>query len=202
MPTGAPKIITPPCWEPISVAEAQAQCRVTSDYEKPLLDRLIQTAREKCEEDLGIAVPRQTLEQVLDCFPDGEIRLSRPPLLGVGSITYFTSDGTQNILSASEYLVDYDGYPGRIVPKYGYSWPTGQLQPINGIRILFDAGWPNAKAVPALLKSGMLLIIGSLFKNREADVSGTSLAASVPVNLDSKTQSAVDSLWRRYKRKL
>jgi uncharacterized phiE125 gp8 family phage protein len=204
MPTGAPKVIAEPSGEPITLAEAKAQCRVTSDAENQLFHNLIQTAREMCEEDLGISVLQQTVEQALDHFPeDGcEIRLSRPPLRAVMSITYYGSDGADTLWSASEYLVDSDSFPARIVPKYGFTWPSAQLQPINGVKILFECGWPDRKQVPSRLKSGMLLIIGSLYKNRESEISGSSLASSTTVKLDADTQSAVDRLWKRYKRKL
>lgn len=226
MPSGAPTVITGPAEEPITVEEAKAQVRETGSAEDSLFPGWIQTAREMCEEDLGIALIEQTLEMPLDHFPgrhhrlgmehihlcdrynghhsreDCEIRLSRPPLASVTSVTYFDSTGAPTVWASSEYLVDTDEFPGRIVPKYGKWWPSlVPLQPVNGVRIRYVAGWPDASHVPSRLKSGMLLIIGSLYKNREAEVSGPALAASVAVKLDVDTQSAVDRLWRRYKRK-
>src|SRR6185312_10363341 len=183
--------------EPITVDQAKAQVRVTWSNEDALFPGFIQTAREICEEDLGIAVMEQTLEQVLDHFPrnshrqglehihpahlahhhghhpreDYEIRISRPPLQSVTSVTYFDSNGDAHLWDPSEYLVDVDEFPGRIVPKYGKWWPAlVPLQPVNGVRIRLVAGWPDADSVPSRLKSGMLLIIGSLYKNREAEV--------------------------------
>jgi uncharacterized phiE125 gp8 family phage protein len=228
MPTGAPTVITGPASEPITVDEAKAQVRVSGSAEDGQFPLWIQTAREMCEEDLGIAVMEQTMEQVLDHFPrsdhrlglehihhlhshhsgrhpreDYEIRISRPPLQSVTSVTYYDSNGDPTVWDPANYLVDSDEFPGRIVPKYGKWWPAlVPLQPVNGVRIRFVAGWPDADSVPSRLKSGMLLIIGSLYKNREAEVSGPALAASVAVKLDVDTQSAVDRLWKRYKRKI
>lgn len=226
MPSGAPTVITAPGSEPITVDQAKAQVRVTWSNEDSLFPGFIQTAREMCEEDLGIALIEQTLEMPLDHFPghhhrlglervhlggyhnrchsreDFEIRISRPPLQSVTSVTYFDSNGNPTIWDSSEYLVDIDEFPGRIVPKYGQWWPAlVPLQPVNGVRIQYVAGWPDADSIPSRLKSGMLLIIGSLYKNREAEVTGPALAASVAAKLDVDTQSAVDRLWRRYKRK-
>lgn len=204
MPTGAPKLITAPADEPITLAEAKAQCRVTHDAENAAFLGWIKTAREMCEEDLGIALMEQTLEQVADCFPVDsacEIRISRPPLKSVTSITYYDSTGAANVWDSANYLVDSDSFPARILPKSGKTWPTAELQPANGVRIRFVAGWAAAGAVPSRLKSGMLLIIGSLWKNREAEITDAR-AASAAIKLDSDTQSAVDRLWKRYKRKL
>lgn len=227
MPSGAPTVIFGPTEEPITVDEAKAQTRVTWSNEDAIFPGMIQTAREMCEEDLGIALLQQTLEQTMDCFPrnnlsvqlphfrtgnlynghhfsheDNEIRVSRPPLRSVTSVTYYDAAGTPTVWDPLEYLVDTDSFPGRIVPKSYKWWPAlVPLQPVNGVRIQFVAGWSDPTLIPSRLKSGMLLIIGSLYKNREAEVSGPALAASVAAKLDVDTQSAVDRLWRRYKRK-
>lgn len=228
MPSGAPTVIVGPSQEPITVDEAKAQTRVTWSNEDAIFPGMIQTAREMCEEDLGIALLTQTLEQPLDCFPrnnrsvhlphfrnvydghnghyfsreDSEIRVPRPPLQSVTSVTYYDAAGVPTVWDPLEYLVDTDSFPGRIVPKSYKWWPAlVPLQPVNGVRIRFVAGWADPTLIPYRLKSGMLLIIGSLYKNREAEVSGPALAASVAAKLDVDTQSAVDRLWKRYKRK-
>lgn len=76
-------------------------------------------------------------------------------------------DGAAGTVSAGDYVVDTDEEPGRVVLKSGETWPAVVLREAAGVRVRFTAGYGNASAVPAPIKQAILLLVGSLYENRE-----------------------------------
>ena len=60
-----------------------------------------------------------------------------------------------------------------VAPALGTTWPSGRIE-ANAVRIRYQAGYPDTaegkSTIPPGLVTGTLLIIGSLWENREADV--------------------------------
>lgn len=171
----AVKVLTPPAIEPVTLEQAKTHCRIDTDDEDPLIEGLIQAAREHCETFQNRAYCEQTLELWLDKFPAvGQIRLPRPPLLSVESVKYYDVDDEEFEFSPSEYFVDTKNEPGWVVLNYGASWPTETLRPANGICVTFVAGYETSggsdetNMVPQAVKQAMLLLIGHWYENREA----------------------------------
>lgn len=135
----------------------------TDDIE---LSNIITRAREQGEEYCRRALAPQTLEYALDTFPECNfINIPRPPLTSVTSVKTLDSDGTETTLSlTTQYLVDTDNVPGKIVLPYGVSWPTGADYPINPIRIRYVAGYTT---LPQKLKNILLFHCGLLYKYRD-----------------------------------
>jgi len=148
---------------------ADAVVSVGDTTEDNDLGRLISAAREYCEKYTGKAWATQTIELYLDYWPD-TIVLPCPPLQSVTSIKYKDSDGTETTLDTSLYIVDTDGWTGRIVPAYNTAWPTFTPYPVNPIKVRYVAGYT---AIPASLKQAMLLLIGHWYENREAVLIGS-----------------------------
>lgn len=98
-----------------------------------------------------------------------EIFLSYPPLISVDSIKYIDQEGVQQTLDPASYKVDTISEPARLMPAYGKAWPATRNE-INAIEITLTAGWENAAAVPAPIKSWMLLRLAAMYENRESDV--------------------------------
>lgn len=169
------KVITPPAAEPISLIEAKLHLRVDSSDEDALITSLIASAREGAEHLTGRALMAQTLELALDGFP-GAIKLPMPPLVSVTSVTYVDLVGVAQTLPDTDYTVDSYSEPARIVPAYGVCcWPSTRCQ-ANAVLVRYQAGYD---AVPDQIKSWMLLRIGMLYEQRQAVVSGVSVA-SIP----------------------
>lgn len=185
--------ITAPALEPITLAEARAQCRCDGTDEDALLTIYIQTARQHAEGLLESALITQTWEQTLDAFPTDEIKLLKPPVLSITSVKYVDSSSVVQTITSTDYVLDAATLPGWLLPADGVAWPqTNDV--INAVRIRYTAGFgPAASDVPAPIRAWMLLTVGYLFAQREReDVTGK--VAAIPGRY-------VDSLldpWRQY----
>src|SRR5690242_18545156 len=97
------KVITPPTSEPITLEEAKLHLRVDGVDDDTLITMLITAAREEVERLSFHALMTQTLELILDVWPYdksvfpgwpyGKIKIPRPPLQSVTSLTYKDSTG-------------------------------------------------------------------------------------------------------------
>ncbi len=136
------------------------------------LSSLITSARQHWENVLNRAFITQTWYYYPDEFPDDDfIELPFAPLQSVNGITYTLSgDATTylNTFSSSDYSVDTDSEPGRIVLNYGKSWPSGSLATKNPIRIEFVAGYGAAASnVPAIIKTWIKALTAKFYDTRE-----------------------------------
>jgi uncharacterized phiE125 gp8 family phage protein len=173
-------IVTPPSGEPISVSDVKAFTRVDTQLDDDVLAGLITTARQNFdgrEPWFGRALLTQTWDYFLPEFPyecdnDDEdylpgIRVPLPPLQSVISITYLDPSGVLQTLATSDYVVDVNAVPGRIVPAFGIFWPSTQSMP-NAVRVRFTAGYGLIGAVPAEIKTWLKQCVAYLYENREA----------------------------------
>ena len=162
------KLITAPAAEPVSTSEAKAHLRVDTTADDTYIGTLITVARQNVESHLRRSLINQTWEVVLDAFPAGVIRLPKPPLASVTSIKYTDDEGNESTYSSANYVVDSDTEPGRVVLKSGQTWPAVTLAAANGVRVRYVAGYGAAGSnVPQAIRQAILLVIGSLYENRE-----------------------------------
>lgn len=177
------KLKTAPTVEPVSLMEAQEHLRLDSDDDAGLVSRLITTAREYCESYQSRAYITQTWYLYLDAWPD-YIKVPLPPLQSVTSIKYYDTSNTESTFSASNYYVDTNSTPGRIVLGYGKTWPSTTLRSANGICVEFVCGYgATPSTVPQSFIQAMLLLIGHWYENREA--SSEKALIDVPLAVDS-----------------
>jgi uncharacterized phiE125 gp8 family phage protein len=161
-------LVTGPAGEPVSLGEAKGHLRVDISEDDALIGGLITAARMHVEQHLKRALMTQTWELVLDCFPSsGGIRLPLPPLASVVSVKYTDVDGVEGTFAASNYLVDTDREPGLVRLKRSSAWPAVELQEVGGVRVRYVAGYGNAGATPRPIRQAILLLVGSLYENRE-----------------------------------
>ena len=149
----------------IADASLGAAAPSTNTTEDPLLSALILAAREHVEAFTRRALVTQTWDLKLDGFPS-VIRVPRPPLQSITSISYIDSNGATQTWAAANYSVDTSSQPGRIEPAYGISYPTLRGVP-NAVTIRFVAGYGAAAAVPQSVKQAILLFVAHLYENRE-----------------------------------
>ncbi len=166
---------TAPTVEPITLIEAFQQLRMYTPNQAPsanpdadYINGLIADARQYVENITNRALMTQTWEFFLDRFPAGDfIELPKPPLQSVTSLTYVDVDGNSATLSeGTEFTVDTDSEPGRIVLEYDETWPTDQLHPNNPITIELVAGYASADDVPANIKHAIKMLLATLNANR------------------------------------
>lgn len=169
------RVTVPPTWEPVSVAEARAQCRVIDTSEDLFIAGLIAAAREHCEELHGFAYSARTMELYLEEWPEceDEIALPHPPLVSVASVKYYGTDDTEYTLPTTDYYVNTVTEPGQIHLRYLKAWPTAVLRDYNAVCITYTCGYATPEAVPEKIKLAIKLLVGHWFENREDSVSGT-----------------------------
>lgn len=103
-------------------------------------------------------------------WPDkAAIRLPKPPLQSITSITYIDGTGTQQTLSPTLYLVDTNTEPGRITPSYGNIWPIIRQQ-IASVQVTYVCGYGTAAQVPDTFKEAIKLLVNHWYVNREASM--------------------------------
>ena len=168
--------VTAPSVEPVTASGIGQHLRLT-DYslEETYLDGLITAARQYVEQVLGRKLIYQTYDYFLNDFPGGDfIELPYPTLSGVDSVKYYDTDITEATFSSDDYVVDADSEPGRIVLKYGETWPTVQLHTSNPIHIRFSCGYGSAATdVPEGIIHAIKLLVADMYENREITIIGT-----------------------------
>lgn len=159
-----------PAVEPVSLAEAKVHLKmddITAD--DALITALIQTAREWVEQATRRSLITQTWRYRLSELPSCDyIELPRPPLLAVSSFTYVDGNGDSQTWSTSSYSVLSDAEPGRVAIAYGMVWPSIRDQEA-AVTVTYTAGYGAVPGlVPAPLRQAILLLVGSMYANREA----------------------------------
>jgi uncharacterized phiE125 gp8 family phage protein len=95
-------------------------------------------------------------------------------LISVTSVEYADPEsGVMTTWSSVNYDVDTQDINGWIKPVD--DWPT-HMETMNAVKVTFVAGYGAASAVPAALKSAILLLVGHWYTNREAVMVGESVA--------------------------
>ena len=200
---GALQLITAPVAEPLTLAEVKAHLRVDHNDEDDLILIYMLAAREWMEGPsgyLGRALAEQTWELTIDGFPsdNSEIKIPLPPLRNIESVKYDDSAGVEQTLDPTLYFVDTANEPGWLVTLDGVPWPT-TMAGVNTVRIRFLAGYQStansppdspsdiAANIPFPIRAAMLLIIGTLYENREQIVVGT-IAAKLPFAAETLLQ--------------
>lgn len=160
------KVVTPVSVEPVTLAEARLQVRLTSDDptdEDAMLTAWITAAREIAEHYTGRALAPQTIESAMDAFPacDAAFELPLPPVSSVTSLKYTDTAGTEQTVSTSDYSLS--SYDGRTISlAYGSTWPVTQCVK-DAVRIRFVTGYTTA---PKAVKSALLLMVAWMFEHR------------------------------------
>ena len=177
-------LITGPTSTPITVDDVKAHCRITSSTEDIYLESLVKSAIEHIEQVTGRKLINQTWKLLIDEWPDTEIELPFGQCSAVNSVKYTDKDSNESTWDASNYIVDTDSAPGRVVIGYDKSWPTAQLLHVNPIAVEFVSGYgANAAAVPADLKHAIKLLVAHLYENREPVMVGQAVT-NIPLTVD------------------
>lgn len=158
-------VITPPAFEPLTITEVKAHLRVAHTAEDALITALITVAREQAEAYTQRSICAQTLEYTRCAFLD-KMELPLCPLQTVTSVKYIDINGIEQTFGVADYQIHSQSTPAIITLAYGKSWPAVRSE-LNAVRIRYTAGHATAGAIPASIKSAMLLLIGDLYENRE-----------------------------------
>lgn len=192
-------LVTGPDTEPVSTAEAKTHLRVDSADDDTYIDTLIAAARQACERSTRRAFLEQTWRLSLDAFPGADeddlwegtrvgpdlrkvaryVELPNPPLLGVTSVITYDDADAATTFAASNYYVDTDGSPGRVVLRTAANWPTA-LRVANAIQITYRAGYGNyGSDMPPQLVHAIKMLVGHWYAVRET-VNAGNITSELP----------------------
>ena len=166
---------TAPAVDPVTLTEVKNHLRIDllnfdhDDY----LKNIIAAAVHEIEQITKRRLITQTWQAFYDYWPsNGFLELPFGQLQSVTHVKYTDTDADVTTWDSSEYIVDTDSDPGRVVLGYGESWPTDTLYPSNPIEVQFVCGYGLAVSVPDMIKQAIKLKISDLFENRESTVVG------------------------------
>lgn len=152
------KIITPPSAYPVSLEDVHAQLRLDMEFTDD--DALIQStcipaAVERAEQITHMSLVLKKYLQSFDRFPTSQfqpIRLLRPPLVDVCSVTYVDASYERQTWDAAEYYVASNQIPGLIFPKEPLIYPYAK--DVSGaVEVTFHAG----KSTPGYGDASLLI---------------------------------------------
>lgn len=179
-----------PTVEPLTLAEVKRHLRIDhTDDDVYINDYLIKAAREHVEDVTERQLITATWVLKLPDFPcEGEpLKLPRPPLLTVSSITYYV-DSVSTTWSSTAYSVLTTETPGVVEESTEDSWPDADKRR-DAVTVTYTAGYgAAASAVPLKIKQAMLLLVGNWYEHREA----ADLVVAKPIEF------GVDSLLKPY----
>jgi len=198
-------LVTGPTFEPVSLEEARTHCRVTQTDEDGLLAGYIMAARVFAETNTRTIFAQQTFDCTYDYYWPcnrnldngyvyevfnsyltgyGYSRIELPvyPVSSVNSVKYLDSNGVQQTLDPSQYLVSLDGPVAFIDPAYGVTWPTPRCQ-VATVTVRVVAGFGTLPSdTPETIRQAMLMMIEHFYDNRSA-VSGD--VAEMPLGVEA-----------------
>src|ERR1051326_815594 len=166
-------LVTPPTLEPVTIDEALAQCRISSDTENGLIAGYILAARQYAEKVTRQQLMQQTYDFTVDFhwpfirqenpayfimpffFFRTRIELPVSPLLQVQWMKYTDETGNVVTLDPSQYIVIANEPTPYIEPAYGVSWPNTRWQPA-AVQIRMDAGYGDSPSdIPENFRQAM-----------------------------------------------
>ncbi|TFH54316.1 MAG: hypothetical protein E4G91_11310 [Candidatus Zixiibacteriota bacterium] len=155
--------------EPITLAQAKVQLRVTHALDDDQITRIIFMAREEAEQysarTLRLTVVRsRTYRGWPWCM-----RFDHPPLIAVDAVKYFDADNAEQTLSSAAYILrtptegrgdlQWSTAPGTVLPLT-YDRP-------DSVKVEYRTGYTTADAVPETAKGAILMLCNAYYDSSE-----------------------------------
>jgi len=154
--------------EPVTLAEAKAQCRIIANDEDPLIAELITAAREKVEWATGHLLVRRARIATADTWD--ELLLMDAPVASISSVAYLNSAGVSTAWIG--FYANVSSRPVRIVAALNGIVPVVADLP-GAVSVTYLAGYASAAQVPTGAKNAMRMLISHWFHNRETVLVGS-----------------------------
>lgn len=168
----------------ISTADLKTHLRVDGSDDDTFIDGLLSAATDMLEGPNGIlggkAIGAQTWKYTTGRV-SGSAALYLPitPATAITSIKYYDADNVQQTATTG----DFDFYSNEdqafIKPKTGNAW-AAMYSRADAVEVVYTAGFAT---IPDTLTHALKLIVGHLYENREAVITGT-ITAELPLAVD------------------
>lgn len=160
----------------LTIEDVKAHLRVNHADEDALISGLIDAAAAHLDGYSGILGRALVTQTWAVDFPTFTNRMDVPlgPIQSA-TIQYYDSLNAQQNLATSVYAVLSDGLGPYVTLKYNQQWPQTYTRD-DAVRITWVAGYGAAAAVPAAIRSAMLLLIAHWYDNRAAVSVGDSVS--------------------------
>jgi len=109
------------------------------------------------------------------------IKVPRPPLQSVSSVTYQDVDNATQTLASSNYTVDTNSEPGRLVQSNTGSYPS-TYSDLNSVTITYVAGYGAATAVPETYKRAIKLYV-EMMHDMPSSAYGVALKEALDISI-------------------
>src|SRR5262245_339843 len=153
----------PPTGVPITAAELRTRLRLNEQGEDAELDEFLASAVEQFELDALRPVLATGYRQDLSRWPAGVVICGRGGVPSITAVRRYPADGTTESLDPAAWHADISTPPARV---YLDSIPPTEHSPVGCVE--FTAGWPDPAAVPAVVRTALMLLAGHWYENREA----------------------------------
>ena len=170
----------------LPVTLAQVKSQVTSEDfidDDVLLDSYIRAAVAYLDGPAGVlgrALIDQTVVQPLSGLSES-VCLTYGEATSLTSVEYYDADNVLQTLAGAELIVETSGAYVWIDPALG-SLPVTYDRP-NAVRVTYQAGWPDAEAVPASIKAAISMLAATWYEHRE-DFSASASVTRVPFGVN------------------
>lgn len=177
------EIITPPAVEPVTLEEAKQHCFVDFNLDDAMIEkRLIQAARQACEQLTARNFITTTLKLTLDDFPRGDVFLPRGEFQSLNKVTYWEDSTPQPIP-----VQDIQQWGSKSYPRLEYVWPKAKK-----VEIEWTCGYGDtADEIPEGIKQCILIFVEHYYDPAREMVSIGLMVSKIP-------ESARDLLKRFY----
>jgi uncharacterized phiE125 gp8 family phage protein len=150
-------LVTPPEYEPLTLAEVKLFLRVDGSEEDGLIIQMLSAAREKLEAWLRKSLLTQTWELTQRITPQLTVRLPMSPIQTVNQVQ----------------VVPLSGATTLTVADYHYLPESQEIQLNAGLDaervvVQYVAGYVDASQIPAALRHALLHLISHYYHHREA----------------------------------
>lgn len=154
-------VITPPAFEPVTLAEARRQLRLNEATDDSKVSELIAVARGHVEDISSLALATRAVEAR---FSDTEpLILPLGHVTAVTSVKYLDADGVEQIADTSDYRVDTGASLSRVI--WADTAPT-MLAAGDAVRVRYSVGYASAADMPPALRQAVMIVLADLYETR------------------------------------
>ena len=170
---------------PLSMTETKEYLRLDEQVDDALIRGYIIAATEYAENTTHRSLITRTLKLPVDALTEIDvplkegfttapykrfykdyIELPSSPVQSVTHVKYYDDASNESTWATSNYYVDTEREPARIVLRDGGTFPT-DLRPANGLEITYTAGYgANPSDVPESIRVAMLQFVTFLYEHR------------------------------------